>query len=110
MRNWSSLKSDRNFDLVFKRGRFTKTENFILYHIPENSVDHVRIGICVGKSLGKAVIRNRLKRQIREALNELEPRENSSDIVIIARKRLLGNSFDTIRRAVRAVFSKARLI
>jgi ribonuclease P protein component len=103
------LKSKSDFEKVFARGTLIKTENFILYHYPGHS-QGIRVGICVGKSLGSAVKRNRLKRQIREVIRKLEFHCDNLDIVIVARKSLVDSSFIHIYESLLRLFLKAGLI
>jgi ribonuclease P protein component len=105
--NW--LKSGSDFEKVFTRGKIFKTDNFILYYHPGHT-QGIRIGICVGKSLGSAVIRNRLKRQIREIVRQLDLICNNCDIVIVARRSLVDREFTHIYESLLRLFLKTGLI
>jgi ribonuclease P protein component len=51
-----------------------------------NNLEHNRYGFVVGKRVGNAVVRNRVRRWLREAVRALEPHlRNGYDVVIIAR-------------------------
>lgn len=76
-----------------------------------NDLDRSRFGVAAGRSLGKAVQRNRAKRRIREALRPLIPRvEPGWDLIIIARHRLLAASFQQCRDALEDLLRRARLL
>jgi ribonuclease P protein component len=71
----------------------------------------IRLGIVTGKRVGSSVVRNRVKRILREigrrALREaLEPR----DFVIIARAPIVGHSSGEIERALRDLLRRAALL
>ncbi len=62
----SRLTSNQQFKTVLDRGRRTGNSLLTLY-AAANRCGYPRVGISVGKSSGKAVVRNRLKRILREA-------------------------------------------
>ena len=72
-----------DYQRIFQKGEKRKTEHFRIYICP-NPLAHGRLGMSVGKRVGGAVVRNHLKRLIREffRLNKnLFP--GSSDVVIV---------------------------
>lgn len=106
MYSWESLKSSKDFDRVISIGKKVKNDSFVVYSLPSKE-GKIRIGICVGKSLGKAVKRNRLRRQIREALRKIHTTNDSpKDIVIIARKGIMGASFKKIFQDLELLMEK----
>ncbi len=60
------LVSNRQFRDVLRRGVRVRNGLLVLY-ILENDCGYSRLGVSVGKSRGRAVVRNRLKRLLREA-------------------------------------------
>jgi len=104
-----SLKSRWEFDQVFNRGRKIVNTGFALRYL---NVDRtgLRIGICVGKSLANAVKRNRLKRQIREIIRRVDFKQDSIDMVLVARRGILDKDFDYIRKRIFEALGRARLI
>ena len=84
------LSRSRDFDTVYRHGRSVSTRFLTLYWFPrEDAGDEPRLGVAVPKAGGTAVVRNRLKRQLREAwrarLDALRP---GHDYVIVARPGL----------------------
>jgi ribonuclease P protein component len=64
-----------------------------------------RIGFTVGRALGGAVQRNRMKRRLREAVRLTRPTPGpNTDVVINPKKVLLTTSFDTVLNEVRQAF------
>ncbi|MBU0755937.1 MAG: ribonuclease P protein component [Planctomycetes bacterium] len=79
------LKIKREFDQVFKKGVKGVNHALVLYLLP-NDVKRNRLGLAVGKKVGNAVRRNRVKRMIREAFRLENPRIPSGfDMVCIPR-------------------------
>ena len=65
----------------------------------------LRVGFTVGRALGGAVQRNRMKRRLREAVRLTRPAPGvSADVVINPKKVLLTASFDGILNEVRQAF------
>jgi len=66
-----------------------------------------RLGLTVGTKIGKAVVRNRVRRRIREAYRLREASlKTGYDIVIVARTRAAQSSYQEIDRALGALLSK----
>jgi ribonuclease P protein component len=84
------LSRSRDFDTVYRHGRSVSTRFLTLYWFPrEEEGDEPRLGVAVPKSGGSAVVRNRLKRQIREAWRaRIESLRPGHDYVIVARPGL----------------------
>jgi ribonuclease P protein component len=86
------LSRSRDFDAVYRRGRSASTRFLVLYWFPRpepDAADEPRLGLAVPKSVGNAVVRNRVKRQLRETWAELSDRVRPGhDYVLVARPGL----------------------
>ena len=70
-----------------------------------------RVGIIVGRRVGKAIIRNRVKRRIREAARHLYSRiQPGCDVVVVGRPASAGASFEDLARALETLLTRARLL
>lgn len=85
------LTRSADFDAVYRRGRSRSSRHLVVYVFAGTgeSPDDTRLGITVPRKVGGAVVRNRVKRQVREAVAALgadAPR--GCDLVVVARPGL----------------------
>ena len=85
--------------------------SYLVLYARSNRSATNRVGITVGKKLGSAVVRNRIRRRLREIyrLNELLFLPGW-DIVIVARSRSVKTNFNTLNRAYLSLAEKAGLL
>lgn len=88
MRKSYRVKKEQEFQTVFQAGHSVANRNFVIYQLDKPDQKHFRVGISVGKKVGHtAVLRNQIKRYIRQSLLELKPELRSDvDFLVIARK------------------------
>lgn len=83
------LSRSQDFDAVYRHGRSVATRFLVLYSFPRDGGKGPRLGLAVSRQVGGAVQRNRLKRRLREAFEELSDRLPAGhDYVLIARPGL----------------------
>ena len=80
--NFSRLKKDSDFKRVYNKGKSYGCKNLVLYYLP-NGTDEFRVGFSISKKVGKAVVRNRIRRYLKESLKFYEPQGKGLDIIFI---------------------------
>ena len=87
MKNTQALKLNKDFKRLYYRGKSIVRGTVVVYALP-NRRPFNRLGLTCGKSIGKAVKRNRVKRLMRESYRLLEHNvKKGYDIVLVARTR-----------------------
>ena len=85
MKNYHSLRNNREFQMVYNEGN-SKANRYLVLYYRKNDLEYNRLGISVSKKVGNSVVRHRLTRLIRESYRLSETRFHSGyDIVVIAR-------------------------
>lgn len=85
MKNTVSLKLNREFQRVYKKGNY-KAGRFLVIYTLENRLNYNRLGISTGKRFGNSVQRNRMRRLIKEIYRLMESSFYTGyDIVIMAK-------------------------
>lgn len=108
------LSRSRDFDAVYRQGTSVSTRFLVLYWFPrEDADDDPRLGLAVPKATGGAVVRNRVKRQLREIWRSLSDQVRPGrDYVLIARPGLAEateqRGFAWLEERVREVLEKAQ--
>ena len=100
------IKKSDEIELVMKKGFSKANRTFIVYKYKNPEIENYRVAISAPKKLGKAVVRNKVKRQIRAILQQnesyLKPRH---DYFIIARPNVLEIDFATATKQLIHVLS-----
>ena len=98
---------------IFRRLYHTQgvADGYLVLYARKNRLDVNRVGITVGKKLGKAHIRNRARRRIREVYRLHEDRfQPGWDIVVVARSRVVDAPFDKLVRSYLSLAKRAGIL
>ncbi|MBN1298890.1 MAG: ribonuclease P protein component [Actinobacteria bacterium] len=96
---FETLKKNSDFESFRKRNVQVNSEYFKVILIKlDDSSDRLRLGYVVSKKIGKAVERNKLKRQIKEIFRNLQKiNKDSFNILIIAKKPIMNLGFNSLK-------------
>jgi ribonuclease P protein component len=95
------------FSLVYAKGKSWPGKEIVLRALP-NTLNSLRFGFVVSRRIGNAVVRNHVKRLLREIVRQI-PVKQGWDIVLIARVPAAAASFDDLGKSVRGLLSRAGL-
>lgn len=110
MNHTVSLTENHLFRRAYHRGRQSVHSALVLYALP-NRLPVSRLGLTVSPKIGKAVVRNRVKRRLRECYRlEEEGFKTGFDLVIVARRAALSVPFDRLRGQLLAAARDCRVL
>lgn len=106
-----SLKENFLFQKAYNKGKNYVSGNLVLYVMKNYDRKSTLMGITVVKNRGKAVVRNKIRRRIREAYRTFHPFiKEGFIIVIVARKACADACFTVIQDELYALLNKATLL
>ena len=94
------LKKRRCFLRATHNGKKFVSSTMILQVVRQSEVEGMRLGFTVTKKLGKAVVRNRIRRRLRAVCQEFFPQKgvDGYDYVIVGRRLALEAPYETLRK------------
>ena len=108
MKKINIVKSNREFNEVINKGIKHKNTIFCLY-ILNNDYRYNRYGIAVSKKIGNAVTRNKLKRQVRNIIdNNKMLFKKDRFYIIICRKECLDITFEEMNNELKKLLLKEK--
>ncbi len=105
----SALKLNHIFRRLY--GTTGQANSYLVLYARRNRTQYNRVGVTVGKKLGGAVVRNRVRRRLREVyrLNEAAFAPGW-DIVVVARSRCINADFTKLTQAYLSLAEKAGIL
>ncbi|MSQ33773.1 MAG: ribonuclease P protein component [Dehalococcoidia bacterium] len=102
------LTRRRDFEKIQSQGKRWSHSYLVLRALP-NGTPSSRFGFAISKQVGTAVVRNRLRRRLRELMRQ-EPLRSGWDLLVVARPAAAAASFSEVQRAFVQLLSQARLL
>ncbi|MCI9130821.1 ribonuclease P protein component [Thomasclavelia cocleata] len=99
------VKKNEDFSYIIKHKQSLANRSFIIYYV-KNDLNHARIGISVSKKLGKAVIRNKIKRQVRMIVQQTINFNDNYDYIVIVRNKYLDLDFISNLNELKYLYKK----
>lgn len=103
------LKKNKQFSYIYKHGQTKHTSKLSLSYI-KTKFQPFKIGITVSKKIGKSVVRNKVKRLLRQAIRiELDNFNKGFNYIFIAREGIDQENLNSLRKTVLTLLEKAGL-
>lgn len=94
------LRKNQDFKKVYKRGKSYRNRNFVLITRP-NGLTNPRVGFSITKKTGNSVVRNRLKRRLREIIRIKQHKiKGAVDVIVIPRKNILNLDYQQMESSL----------
>lgn len=105
------LAKREDFNKVYRAGKSTANHQFVLYYKKKTDPPQLRVGISVSKKVGNAVVRNRIRRRVKEIVRlHLDRIEGEGDLIFIARKPVADMEYAEMKKSLLHVLKKAGLL
>lgn len=105
------IKKEKEFQKIIYHKDSYANRNFVVYILPSDKNTHFRVGLSVGKKIGNAVVRNKVKRLMRVSLYDLKDIiKPNYNIVLIARPKVVDLSLEEVKNNIKHVLKLANII
>ena len=108
MRGENHITKSGQYALVYDKGS-TRVSNLVVLKFMPNGLSSSRYGFSVSRRVGKAVVRNRVRRLLREILR-LIPLKSGWDLIFIARLAAATADFATLRKTIVGLLFQVQLL
>lgn len=108
MKKINTIKESREFERIIKNNRPYRTDLFIVY-LEMGDFPLYKFGLSVGKKVGPAVTRNKIKRQLKNIIDQ-NLYQKTFNCIIIVKKEITMYNFQEIEKALNKVFQSLKMI
>lgn len=104
------LRKNMEFKSVYSLGKKYWNRNFILY-AKKNKLDETRVGFTITKKHGNSVLRNKIRRRLKEAYRlNLDNIKNGYDLVFIPKRNIVNISYKELEGSVIHIMKIAKVL
>lgn len=109
MKRREMIKDRKVFNNIIQTGSFYKNKLFVIY-IKERKNENTKFGIAISNKIGKAHLRNKLKRKVRAIMdNNKKLFKNNYDYIIMIRKACLEASFQEMNDSLVSLINEIKV-
>ena len=103
-----ALKQNNDFQRIISTSRPYKYKEYVVY-VEKNNDNNYYFGFSVGKKVGNAVVRNHVKRQLRNIVSK-NKYKNGFICIIIVNKNILNRTFEEMSINLNHIFNNLNII
>lgn len=109
MKRNEMIKDKNVFNTIIRKGQFVKDENFVIYYKDNNLYSKNKFGIAIKTSIGKANVRNKLKRQTRQIIDFNKKKfKNSYNYIIMIKEKSLQNGYNEMNKSLNKLLERIK--
>ena len=103
------LKKRKEFAYIYKKGKKVNGQNMSVFFVP-SKFPICRVGFSVSNKVGKAVVRNKVKRRLRHIMRDYVDKINNYNLVIVVYPEIVNQDYNTLCKNLTLLLQKAKLI
>lgn len=100
MKRFEMIKDKKDFSDMINNSKFFKNKYFTIY-IRKRKDNYIKFGLAISKKVGNAVVRNKLKRQVRVIIDDQKDIfPKSQDYIIMIKRNCLEINFQEMKNSL----------
>ncbi len=109
LKTQNRLKKRKEFAYIYRKGEKFSSKNLTLYKI-SSKYPNPKIGFSVSNKIGKAVVRNKVKRRLREIVRPLAPSIKKCNLIFVAKPTITELDFTALKNEVTQLLIKGNVL
>lgn len=105
------LRNREDFGRIYRNGKSFANNQFVVYWSRQMKAEPFRLGVSASKKIGNAVVRNRMRRLVKEIVRQHTDRiAGQLDFIVIVRKPAVGMKMQELEKSMLHVLKRAGLL
>jgi ribonuclease P protein component len=105
------LAKREDFSRVYRLGRSAANRQFVVYAMANKRNEKIRVGVSASKKLGGAVVRNRLRRMIKEIVrHHIDEIIRGYDLIVIVRGPAVQMTYQEMEKSLLHAIKRSNLL